>query len=185
MLDIHSIFSYDSNVMLAAIISLLLVILFVLLLHFYAKWFLSNARQRRRSSSITVSHVFGPAAGFHHFHSFTFDTSFSNSPTNGLDASVIASIPLFVYKFDENTNGLECVICLSAFEDDDVGRNLPKCHHAFHVECIDMWLQSHSSCPICRAPAVCENGQVTDGGDNGNVTAVCRARMWGAAGFGI
>lgn len=43
------------------------------------------------------------------------------------------------------------MICLSIFEDGDVGRSLPKCEHAFHVECIDMWLHSHSNCPLCRA----------------------------------
>ncbi|KAH7511236.1 hypothetical protein FEM48_ZijujUnG0031800 [Ziziphus jujuba var. spinosa] len=24
--------------------------------------------------------------------------------------------------------------------------------HAFHVQCIDAWFQSHSNCPLCRAP---------------------------------
>ncbi|XVE59007.1 hypothetical protein DITRI_Ditri05aG0009700 [Diplodiscus trichospermus] len=148
-----SISSYDGNVMLAAVISLLLVILFVLLLHVYAKWFLAHARQRSRSSSMSVSYVFRPDR-FHHFHAFTFDATFPSSPSKGLDSSVVSSIPFFVYKMEEQKHGLECVICLSPFEDNDVGRNLPKCGHSFHVDCIDMWLQSHSNCPICRAPVV-------------------------------
>lgn len=45
---------------------------------------------------------------------------------------------------------LDCAICLSVFEDDEIGRKLPGCGHAFHVECIDMWLNCHSTCPICR-----------------------------------
>lgn len=49
---------------------------------------------------------------------------------------------------------LECVICLSVFEDGENGRMLPKCGHAFHVDCIDMWLTSHCSCPICRSPVL-------------------------------
>ncbi|XVF46227.1 hypothetical protein PTKIN_Ptkin03bG0010500 [Pterospermum kingtungense] len=151
---INSISSYDGNVMLAATISLLLVILFVLLLHVYAKWFLAQARQRStRSSSMSVSHVFRPDR-FHHFHAFTFDTTFLSSPSKGLDSSAISSIPLFVYKMEDHKLGLECVICLTPFEDDEVGRNLPKCGHGFHVDCIDMWLQSHSNCPICRAPVL-------------------------------
>ncbi|KAJ0021154.1 hypothetical protein Pint_32507 [Pistacia integerrima] len=154
---VESISSYDSNVMLAAVVSLLLVILFVLLLHIYAKWFLAQARQRRRNS-ISVSQALRPAHRFHHFHTFTFDTTttatLSSSPSKGLEPSTIASIPLFVYTSNESKQGLECVICLSGFEDNDVGRSLPKCSHCFHVECIDMWLHSHSSCPICRAPIV-------------------------------
>ncbi|KAK4606035.1 hypothetical protein RGQ29_000356 [Quercus rubra] len=151
-----SIFSYDGNVMLVAVISLLLVILLVLLLHVYAKWFLAQSQDRRRRRSMTVSHVLGPSR-FHHFHTFNFDTSLSNSSTKGLDSSVIATIPLFVYKSEEHKNGLECVICLSPFEENDVGRDLPKCHHGFHMECIDMWLSSHANCPICRALVVSES----------------------------
>lgn len=155
---IKSVFSYNGNVMLAAIVSLLLVILFVLVLHIYAKWFLAQARHRRRSS-VSVSHVLRPTR-FRHFHTFTFETTLSASPTKGLDSSAISSIPLFVYKSEEQKHGLECVICLSVFQDDDIGRTLPKCGHAFHVECIDMWLHSHSNCPICRAPAACEKKPV-------------------------
>ncbi|XAR60754.1 hypothetical protein NMG60_11034245 [Bertholletia excelsa] len=146
---IQSIFSYDGNVMLAAVISLLLVILFVLLLHVYAKWFLSHARHRRRRS-VSVSDVLGPTR-FRHFNALTLDTDNNSSPTKGLEASAIAAIPLFVYESEDHKNGLECVICLSLFEDRDVGRVLPKCGHGFHVECIDMWLHSHPSCPVCRA----------------------------------
>ncbi|KAK8596532.1 hypothetical protein V6N13_001153 [Hibiscus sabdariffa] len=149
---LRSIPSYDGNVLLAAIISLLLVILFVLLLHVYAKWFLAQARRRSRSSSL--SHVFRPDR-FRHFHAFTFDATFPTTPSKGLDPSAISSIPLFVFKAEQHYKlGSECVICLSLFEDNEVGRNLPKCGHGFHVECIDMWLHSHSNCPVCRAPVL-------------------------------
>ncbi|GMP49055.1 hypothetical protein CsSME_00016177 [Camellia sinensis var. sinensis] len=154
---LHTLLS-DGNVMLSAVISLLLVILFVLLLHVYAKWFLAHTRRRRRSpSSVSVSHVLGPPR-FHHFsNTLTFDTPTlsSSSTTKGLDASAISSIPLFVYLSDQNKeHGLECVVCLSVFEDNEVGREMPNCGHVFHVECIDVWLTSHLNCPICRAPVL-------------------------------
>ncbi|TXG74426.1 hypothetical protein EZV62_003005 [Acer yangbiense] len=170
---LENISSYDGNVMLAAVISLLLVILFVLLLHIYAKWFLQQARHRRRrrsrsrrdpSMAMSMSNMLRPAGRFHHFHNFPFDDNNNSIPNSvsskGLEASTIASIPLFVY-CSNNNNGeddgiLECVVCLSVFEESDVCRCLPKCGHSFHVECIDMWLHSHTNCPICRAPVVSE-----------------------------
>ncbi|VVA10271.1 PREDICTED: RING-H2 [Prunus dulcis] len=49
-------------------------------------------------------------------------------------------------------NYVECAVCLSAFEDGEEVRKLPTCKHSFHAPCIDMWLYSHSDCPLCRAP---------------------------------
>ncbi|PWA67030.1 Zinc finger, RING/FYVE/PHD-type [Artemisia annua] len=141
--------------MLAAIISLLLVILFILLLHLYTRWFLNHARTRSHTSA-TVPHVLQTRL----HHRFTIiDTSDQSSTKLGLPFDVISSLPLFVYKLhneDGNDNklndrALECAICLSLFEDNEIGRKLPGCNHAFHVECIDMWLHSHSTCPICRS----------------------------------
>ncbi|XVE52692.1 hypothetical protein DITRI_Ditri02bG0143100 [Diplodiscus trichospermus] len=46
-----------------------------------------------------------------------------------------------------------CAVCLSQFEDGEELRTLPECLHSYHAPCIDMWLYSHSSCPMCRADA--------------------------------
>lgn len=46
---------------------------------------------------------------------------------------------------------MECAVCLSEFREGEVGRKLPKCNHSFHIDCIDMWFLSHSTCPLCRA----------------------------------
>ncbi|KAK6284332.1 hypothetical protein POUND7_003284 [Theobroma cacao] len=46
----------------------------------------------------------------------------------------------------------ECVVCLLRFEDDDEVRQLHGCKHSFHAPCIDMWMYSHSNCPLCRTP---------------------------------
>ncbi|KAF8397510.1 hypothetical protein HHK36_016427 [Tetracentron sinense] len=43
-----------------------------------------------------------------------------------------------------------CAVCLCEFKDGDEVRILPECIHSFHVPCIDMWLFSHSNCPLCR-----------------------------------
>ncbi|KAE8730716.1 Actin 7 isoform 1 [Hibiscus syriacus] len=44
----------------------------------------------------------------------------------------------------------ECAICLSEFAEGDGIQVLVKCKHGFHVQCIQQWLASNSSCPTCR-----------------------------------
>ncbi|KAG1339058.1 RING-H2 finger protein ATL63-like [Cocos nucifera] len=141
-----SIDAYNGKVLLAAVICLSIVIFFVLLLHGYARWVL-----RRRP--IVANVVTEPL----HRRSWSTYPGYVNEvevalPGNGLDAKVVASLPRFVYRSKEHEIGLHCVVCLSVMVEDEIGRLLPKCKHAFHVECIDMWLMSHSTCPICRAP---------------------------------
>lgn len=45
----------------------------------------------------------------------------------------------------------ECVVCLTGFSEGEFVCQLPRCRHMFHSPCIDMWLYSHSDCPLCRA----------------------------------
>ncbi|KAM3686700.1 hypothetical protein ACB098_10G022500 [Castanea mollissima] len=72
----------------------------------------------------------------------------------GLDPSLIQSFPTFLYSsvkdFHKEEYGLECAICLLEFEDDSLLRLLPVCYHVFDQECIDLWLESHKTCPVCR-----------------------------------
>ncbi|XP_008242622.1 PREDICTED: RING-H2 finger protein ATL38-like [Prunus mume] len=49
----------------------------------------------------------------------------------------------------ESKDGI-CAVCLCEFKDGEAIRVLPECMHLFHAECIDMWLSSHSNCPLCR-----------------------------------
>ncbi|KAF0934480.1 hypothetical protein E2562_025557 [Oryza meyeriana var. granulata] len=43
-----------------------------------------------------------------------------------------------------------CSVCLEDVQAGEMVRQLPACRHLFHVDCIDMWLHSHSTCPLCR-----------------------------------
>ncbi|KAG7997455.1 hypothetical protein I3843_01G212300 [Carya illinoinensis] len=51
-----------------------------------------------------------------------------------------------------NTLETDRAVCLTDFEDDECVRQLPRCKHSFHAPCIDLWLYSHSDCPLCRTP---------------------------------
>ncbi|CAN0914292.1 E3 ubiquitin-protein ligase ATL6 [Linum grandiflorum] len=73
----------------------------------------------------------------------------------GLDQAVIETFPTMVYSAVKGLKigkgALECAVCLNEFEDDETLRLIPKCDHVFHPECIDAWLESHTTCPVCRA----------------------------------
>ncbi|KAI0520234.1 hypothetical protein KFK09_007705 [Dendrobium nobile] len=72
-------------------------------------------------------------------------------PSNGLDEALIRKITVCKYKRGEGlVEGTECSVCLSEFIEGEYLRLLPKCSHAFHLHCIDIWLRSHSNCPLCR-----------------------------------
>ena len=43
----------------------------------------------------------------------------------------------------------DCIICLTSYQANDTVRQLP-CGHAFHIQCIDQWLQQSVLCPICK-----------------------------------
>ncbi|XP_062087969.1 RING-H2 finger protein ATL3 [Humulus lupulus] len=134
------------KIMVVAIIVFFVVVVFVIFLHLYAKWFWwrieedaassgqqsSNRRRRRRF-------VFAPGQD-------------PNIVTlrRGLDTSILQSIPVLVFHPEDFKDGLECAVCLSDLAQGEKARLLPKCNHGFHVDCIDMWFQSHSTCPICR-----------------------------------
>ncbi|XP_074586104.1 RING-H2 finger protein ATL74 [Curcuma longa] len=69
----------------------------------------------------------------------------------GLKRRALRRIPVAVYGDGADIPpATECPICLGEFADGEKVRVLPKCHHGFHVRCIDKWLASHSSCPTCR-----------------------------------
>ncbi|KAK3438303.1 hypothetical protein EUGRSUZ_C02915 [Eucalyptus grandis] len=70
---------------------------------------------------------------------------------SGIDQKAIDSLPLFRFSsLRGSKEGLECAVCINRFEDSETLRLLPRCKHAFHSNCIDQWLKSHSSCPLCR-----------------------------------
>ena len=79
------------------------------------------------------------------------ETHLHKRKNSGIERTVVESLPTFKFgSLRGQKNGLECAVCLNGFEDPEVLRLLPKCKHAFHMECVDMWLDQHSSCPLCR-----------------------------------
>uniref|UniRef100_A0A453S5I8 RING-type E3 ubiquitin transferase n=1 Tax=Aegilops tauschii subsp. strangulata TaxID=200361 RepID=A0A453S5I8_AEGTS len=73
-------------------------------------------------------------------------------------ASPTAGLPAFTYspsvKHNVTGGGEEaatCSVCLGVLQLGETVRLLPACLHLYHAECIDPWLEAHSTCPICRS----------------------------------
>jgi E3 ubiquitin-protein ligase RNF38/44 len=68
----------------------------------------------------------------------------------GLEKSDIERIPSF--RFSSSTakeTNAKCVVCISEYTNREKLRRLP-CSHDFHAKCIDKWLKSNKTCPVCR-----------------------------------
>ncbi|XP_074368671.1 putative RING-H2 finger protein ATL49 isoform X2 [Apium graveolens] len=87
---------------------------------------------------------------------------------SGVDQTFIDTLPIFSYKsiIGVKNSPFDCAVCLCEFFSEDKLRLLPRCSHAFHVDCIDTWLLSHSTCPLCRSCLLSDFG--TYGGNNSN-----------------
>ncbi|KAJ3691833.1 hypothetical protein LUZ61_020997 [Rhynchospora tenuis] len=81
---------------------------------------------------------------------FIFSVREEPSP-NRLDQAVIDSIPVIELPLHRQDSTESCAVCISEFTHGEKVRVLPQCGHRFHLECIDMWFGSHSTCPLCRS----------------------------------
>jgi E3 ubiquitin-protein ligase EL5 len=54
----------------------------------------------------------------------------------------------------------DCAVCIAELVAGERSRVLPRCGHGFHVECVDVWLRSHSTCPLCRCAVVDDEVEV-------------------------
>ncbi|KAJ3696375.1 hypothetical protein LUZ61_000080 [Rhynchospora tenuis] len=84
------------------------------------------------------------------------DSSPDSSPranaARALQLQVLNSLPLLEFRCSSAGKAEECAVCLAEFKDGDKARVLPRCHHQFHVDCVDTWFRSHANCPLCRTP---------------------------------
>ena len=74
----------------------------------------------------------------------------TGSPQGGPDES-ITDVPCPCAQDDDTIPC--CSVCLGPMAENNGPYIQLQCTHRFHVQCIELWLQKHSSCPCCRAPA--------------------------------
>ncbi|KAL4344751.1 RING-H2 finger protein ATL46-like [Arachis hypogaea] len=71
---------------------------------------------------------------------------------SGLEQSTIDALPVFYYQeLLGMKEPFDCAVCLCEFSANEKLRLVPICSHAFHMNCLDTWLLSNSTCPLCRA----------------------------------
>ncbi|KAM0888170.1 hypothetical protein ACQ4PT_028520 [Festuca glaucescens] len=126
--------------LLAGLLALALVALVAVCL--YLNW-ACNRRHRRR-------------------HHADLEATAAATVLPGLDADAINALPVTLYSptrssgrkggggDEEQAAEAECSICISALVAGDKVKALPPCGHCFHPDCVDDWLRSHPSCPLCR-----------------------------------
>ncbi|MCD9640290.1 hypothetical protein HAX54_025493 [Datura stramonium] len=147
-LDNSSMIELTGKILVVAVIVLFLVVMLVFFLHLYSKWFWNRrqqadggdpntTRRRRRRFDFSPGHQ---------------EVNVTSALIRGLDPSLLKTIPVVLFNPKEFKDGLECAVCLCDVSEGEKARLLPKCNHGFHVDCIDMWFQSHSTCPLCRNP---------------------------------
>ncbi|XP_050916856.1 RING-H2 finger protein ATL3 [Lathyrus oleraceus] len=125
------------KVMVVIIVILFMFVVIFLFFHLFAKGFWwshnsqadNNSQSRRRRRHGQQGAVLGEG---------------------GLDPLILNSLPVSVFNSEKDGLDLECSVCLSELVEGEKVRVLPKCNHRFHIDCIDMWFQSHSTCPLCR-----------------------------------
>ncbi|KAI4339278.1 hypothetical protein MLD38_024238 [Melastoma candidum] len=100
-----------------------------------------HAARRRRSASSSAFPI-----------SSRTDLAIMERGLHGLEPVIISNFPTKKYsdQFFSCIEHSQCTVCLSEYHHEDILRILPNCGHSFHATCIDMWLQQHPTCPVCR-----------------------------------
>lgn len=68
----------------------------------------------------------------------------------GLKKELREMLPIIIYKESFSIRDTQCSVCLGDYQAEDRLQQIPACGHTFHMDCIDHWLTTHNTCPLCR-----------------------------------
>ncbi|KAL5174395.1 putative E3 ubiquitin-protein ligase RHA4A [Glycine soja] len=71
-----------------------------------------------------------------------------------LTVQFLDKLPRILFDEDLRTRDSVCCVCLGEFELNEELLQIPYCNHVFHISCICNWLQSNSTCPLCRCSII-------------------------------
>ncbi|CAL5081245.1 unnamed protein product [Urochloa decumbens] len=126
------------------------------LLHLLRRLFLKTHHGGAGGGERQLQHLFFPGGNG--------EDGAGGSGGGGLAQAAIDALPEFAYAElsaaaaasasrkgkEKAARPFDCAVCLCEFAGADRLRLLPSCGHAFHVACIDVWLRSSATCPLCR-----------------------------------
>lgn len=72
------------------------------------------------------------------------------SSESGIKKEVREMLPVVVFKESFLIRETQCSVCLGDYQSDERLQRIPPCGHTFHVDCIDHWLATNTTCPLCR-----------------------------------
>ncbi|KAE8781386.1 RING-H2 finger protein ATL1C [Hordeum vulgare] len=56
---------------------------------------------------------------------------------------------------------LVCAICLEELQRGQACSEVPACRHVFHRDCINVWMKSKTTCPLCRRNIVAGSERIS------------------------
>lgn len=68
----------------------------------------------------------------------------------GVKKELREMLPIIVFNQSFSVKDTQCSVCLGDYQADDRLQQIPGCGHTFHIDCIDLWLTTHTTCPLCR-----------------------------------
>ncbi|KAF9587129.1 hypothetical protein IFM89_039646 [Coptis chinensis] len=69
---------------------------------------------------------------------------------SGLKKELREMLPIIVFRESFSIRDTQCSVCLADYQAEDRLQQIPVCGHTFHMDCIDHWLATHTTCPLCR-----------------------------------
>lgn len=67
-----------------------------------------------------------------------------------LTAEEVDKIPVSKLSRSDAEKGNECAICLDPLKLNDQIKIIRNCRHIYHAYCINQWIVTNASCPLCR-----------------------------------